>query len=139
MRNEAEVSEWTIKYRIRVQIIWYLETASSSTDQRKYEKGLRDANAPGNVPNEMINQWEDLVRIEDLDWYGEPQFSKGERTAIARFHAVWDEVADATPEPMPDTIEDLIDTPAWQKLENGAREALRVFMIRGHLLDQANF
>ena len=139
MSIEEEVSESTIKYRIRAQIIWYLETASSSAEQRKYEKGLRDADAPGNVPNEMINQWEDWVDIDDLDWYGEPHFSEDEKTAIARFHAVWDEVAEATPEPMPDTIEELIGTPAWQRLESGAREALQVFMSRGYLLDQANF
>jgi len=82
MTDCEAVSESTIKYRIRVGIIRYLELASSKDEQRQYERNLREAAAPGNVPNEVINQWEDWVRANDFDWYGEPEFSENEKLAI---------------------------------------------------------
>ena len=132
-----EPSDTTVKYRIRVGIIHYLVTAASSELQRKYEKSLRDAQAPGSVPTEMICRWEDVFRIEDVDWYIEPVFSADEQRAILNFHRVWDQVAEATPDPMPPDIDDLLGTPIWQRLIDAAGEALAIFEIRGELLHLA--
>jgi hypothetical protein len=137
MMDSGAVSESTVKYRVRVGIIRYLELASSECEQRRYEHNLREAAAPGNVPNEVINQWEDWVRGDDFEWYCEPEFSEDENLAIRQFHAVWDQVAELTPEPMPDSIEELIGTPEWNRLVENARDALTVFMRRGHLLELA--
>ncbi len=139
MIDNGSVSESTVKYRVRVGIIRYLELASSKGEQRHYERNLREADAPGNVPNEVINQWEDWVRFDDFDWYCEPEFSEDENLAIRQFHAVWDQVADLTPEPMPESIEKLIGTSEWDRLAESARDALTVFMRRGPLLELAAF
>jgi hypothetical protein len=146
MTAESEVTPEVIDYRIRAQIVWFLETASSPEDQRAYEKMLLDAKAPGIVPVEMIEQWADCVRTEGIDYktvlielYSEPVFSKAEQQAILKFHEVWNETADATPNPMPWTIEDLIGTPPWDRFVAEAEKALTVFMRRGHLLEKAKF
>lgn len=136
MGSEA-VSESTVRYRVRVGIIRYLELASSEDEQGQYERNLREAAAPGNVPNEVINQWEDWVRVDDFDWYCEPEFSVDENLAIRQSHAVWDQVADLTPEPMSESIEKLIGTPEWDRLAESARDALTVFLRRGLLLELA--
>ena len=120
----SEPSETTIKYRMRVGIIQYLETAAFPELQQEYEKGLRDAQAPGCVPTEMICQWEDVFRIEDAVWYSEPVFSADEQRAILNFHRVWDQV---------------LGTQIWQRLIEAAGEALTIFKIRGELLHLTRF
>ena len=135
----SEPSETTIKYRMRAGLIQYLETAAFPELQQEYEKGLRDAQAPGCVPTEMICQWEDVFRIEDAVWYSEPVFSADEQRAILNFHRVWDQVVEAPPDPMPPDIDDLLGTPIWQRLIEAAGEALTIFKIRGELLHLTRF
>ncbi len=144
--KETYAARDVINYRIRAQIVWYLETASSVDEQRKYEKDIIDAQSPGLVPAEMIEQWADWVLTEGSDYksvaigrYSEPVFTKAEQQAILDFHKVWNETAEATPDPMPCTIEDLIDTPAWDQFVKEARKALDIFMRRGLLLEEAKF
>lgn len=144
--DETGVAPEVIEYRIRAQIVWYLETASSPDAQRQYEKNIIEAKSPGLVPAEMIEQWADWVLSEGHDYksvlidrYSEPVFSKAEQQAILDFHEVWNETADATPNPLPWTIEDLIGTLEWDRFVMEAKKALAVFMRRGHLLDQAKF
>ncbi len=121
------ISLHVLKLRIRNNIIGYLETASSVDEQRLYEKRVPVAC----VPDEIINQWEDCVPDADFDWYCEPEFSLDEQDAIRRFHGIWNSVADDTPKKMPTTVEALIGTPVWQRLIDGAGEALQVFRKRG--------
>ena len=139
MGGETEISESTLKYRIRAQIIWYLETAVSPSEQRKYESNLRSAGAPGCVPSEMIAQWEDWVRIDDIGWYSEPEFSDEEQAAIVCFHEIWNQVANEIRYPLPSTINELLGTQVWKRLMDGAEAALDVFIKRGHFLAEANF
>ncbi len=116
-----------LQQRVRNGIMDYLELAASIDEQRAYERRVPIAQ----VPNELINQWEDWVRYDDLDWYGAPVFSPDEAEAIRAFHGVWQAVADATPEPMPHTIDALIGTPIWNRLVTAAQSALAVFEMRG--------
>lgn len=125
------ISPRELKLRIRNNIIDYLELASSPDQQREFERRVPIAH----IPNEMINLWEDHVPDADFDWYSEPEFSLAEQSAIERFHGIWNSVADETPDVMPDTIETLIGTPVWQRLIDGATDALRIFQKRGRIDD----
>lgn len=126
---DEPVSLHTLKLRIRSNIIDYLELAASADEQREYERRVPIVH----VPNEMINQWEDCVPDADFDWYSEPEYSLDEQRAIKRFHGVWGTVADDTPDIMPDKIDALIGTRVWQRLIDGAEDALRVFGKRGRI------
>jgi hypothetical protein len=127
----TDISQQLLKQRIRENIIDYLELASSSLEQREYERSLVEAKAPGIVPVEVVSQWEDSVRPSDFDWFDEPVFSEQEASAIRRFHKIWDEVVEVLPEPMPWSIEQVLDSEPWKKLIIGASEALTIFMLRG--------
>lgn len=124
---EREISQQLLQQRIRNRIIDYLELAASADEQRDYERRVPIAQ----VPNEMINQWEDWVDGDDLDWYGPPVFSEDERQAVRSFQSVWLAVADDTPNPMPHSIDLLLGTPVWARLMAGAQAALAVFERRG--------
>lgn len=124
---DRDISQQLLQQRIRNRIIEYLEVAASADEQRDYE-----SRAPiAHVPNEMINQWEDWVKGDDLDWYGPPVFSKDESIALRSFHGIWLAVADETPDPLPHSIDLLLGTPAWARLMDGARAALAIFEKRG--------
>jgi hypothetical protein len=126
---EERIPLTVLKLRIRNNIIDYLELASSPAEQREYERRVPIAH----VPDEMIIGWEDCVPDQDFEWYSPPEFSADERGAIERFTQVWETVADETPDPMPSAIESLIGTPVWQRLMDGARDALSVFLVRGRI------
>jgi hypothetical protein len=100
---DQKISRQLLQQRIRNRIIEYLELAASAERQRDYERRAPIAQ----VPNEMINQWADVVHADNWDWYSQPVFSIEESEAIRTFHDVWLAVADETPEPMPHTIEAL--------------------------------
>ncbi|MDB5431035.1 MAG: hypothetical protein JWP35_2151 [Caulobacter sp.] len=124
--EEPEVSRTLLQQRIRNGIVRYLETAASADDQREYQRAVPLVC----VSSEMINQWEDWVREDDLDWYGPPVFSREESRAIRDFHTVWSSTADLTPDPMPE-IDTLFGTPVWDRFMAAARAALQVFTLRG--------
>jgi len=124
-------SSQLLRQRIRNNIIAYLEVASSALEQREYERKVPIAQ----VPNEMIDRWEDSVQPNDFAWYSEPVFTREENQAMRDFHAIWNEVADATPNPMPYSVELLIGTPIWDRFMSAASIALDVFMRRGRLDD----
>jgi hypothetical protein len=125
--SDQKISRQLVHQRIRNRIIEYLEIAASTEEQRDYERRVPIAQ----VPNEMINMWEDVVHADNWDWYSRPVFSIEESEAIRAFHDVWLAVADETPEPMPHTIELLIGTPAWNRLMVAARDTLQVLSLRG--------
>jgi hypothetical protein len=129
--DEPPASTQLLQQRARNGIMDYLALAASADEQREYERRVSIAN----VPDEVINQWEDWVREDDLGWYAPPVFSHEESEAIRRFHDVWDGVADETPNPMPDSIDLLIGTPAWNRLMAAAQVALDVF-LKGGRFDQ---
>jgi hypothetical protein len=123
----AEPTRQVVLQRIRNRVIEYLELASSYEDQREYQSRV-----PIHVPNEIVNQWEDWVQCPGDLTFSEPVFSAAERDAVVRFHAVWDEVANNTPDPLPD-VEDLFVTEEWRRLRDAALDALQVFRVRGKL------
>ena len=128
------VTPHILKLRIRNNIIDYLGLASSPTEQRDYERRVPIAQ----VPNEIINQWEDSVDSTDFGWYSEPEYSLDEQTALKDFNRVWNLVADETPNPLPYSVDALIGTPIWQRLIDAAGDALRVFEKRGRIASESN-
>jgi len=125
--SAGRVTHRVVLQRIRNRMIEYLELASSFDDQRDYQ-----SRAPVHVPNEIINRWEDYVNDPCDPAFTTPTFSDAERVAIAKFHDTWDDVADATPEPLPD-LDTLFGTREWKRLRDAAFESLQVFLRRGKL------
>lgn len=125
--QEVDPTQQVVLQRIRNRIIEYLELASSFGVQRDYQ-----SIAPVNVGNEIINQWEDLVRESHDPAFVAPVFSAAEQEAVAQFHKVWNAAAANTPDPVPD-LEALFATAEWQRLRAAALLALRVFLARGKL------
>lgn len=112
--------------RIRNQMIGYLALASSFEEQARYQRA-----APSiNVANEIINQWQDLVQEDWRSYITEPVFCSEEVTAVDRFHAAWDAVAEATPQQLP-SLDTLWASTEWQLLAAAAGEALAIFQVRG--------
>jgi hypothetical protein len=129
---DQPISRQLLQQRVRNRIMDYLQLAASADQQRDYERRVPIAQ----LPSEMINQWEDWVRDDDLNWYAAPVFSQDESEAILTFHDVWSAVADETPNPMPHTIDLLIGTPVWNRLMIAAQAALAVFEKRGRFDEQ---
>ena len=126
--SEDHVSPEVVDRRVRNRIIEHLEVASSFVEQREYQTRVSFIS----VPNELINQWEDWFVASEFDRYGPPAYTHEERTALMRFHLIWEAVADSTPNPLPD-LEATLRLPEWVRLRKAAEEALEVFQQRGKL------
>jgi hypothetical protein len=118
--------------RVRNRIIEYLEVASSFEEQRKYQ----DAAPQLSVPIEVINQWEDWVSERWETELVEPVFSNRERNAIREFYALWKDVNQKLPEPLP-KLDALFQLPAWEALRDGASMLSQTFAKRGKLSEEA--
>ncbi|MCB8928796.1 MAG: hypothetical protein H6652_24600 [Ardenticatenaceae bacterium] len=126
---DDNVSKQVVFQRVRNRIIEYFEVASSFDEQQKYQKAVPLVS----VPSEMINQFEDWVPNKDvLDDFGLPVFSMAEQVALRRFHRIWEDVAQNTPNPLPSLVETL-KLPKWKQLREAAEETLVVFLDRGKL------
>ncbi|MBL8682563.1 MAG: hypothetical protein JNK05_25570 [Myxococcales bacterium] len=125
---EPLVDDLEIDRRLRNRIIEYLELVASFEFQREYQRI-----APVWVPNEVINQWEDRVGSPAcLTFAASPVYTLDEDRALRDFHEVWLEVADGTPDPLPE-LEETLRLPAWERLRAAAESALRVMMVQGYL------
>jgi hypothetical protein len=114
-----------VRQRVRNRLIEYLELAASFDQQHTYQ-----ATAPIHVPDEIVNQWEDWYRPDLPSDYAPPLFSHEEALALQKFHAVWNEVALRTPDPLP-PLDSLQQTDFWNHLRCAAESALKVFNGRG--------
>ncbi len=119
--------------RIRSQIISYLELVSSREEQIEYHLAAPKVH----VPSEVINQWEDWVATDWRSYICEPVFTREEIDAVGAFYAVWDSVATATPDPLPQLSELWLGSD-WQRLALAATSALVPFQLRGHVPEQPN-
>lgn len=124
------VSPALLHQRIRSCIIEYLELAASSHAQHAYQAAVPSVHEP----NEIINQWQDWVSDPRDEIFREPVFSPDEQLAIRNFHAVWESVADDTPDPLP-PLSELISSEPWERLRRAAEEARQMFRRR-RLLDE---
>ena len=120
-----EPSEILVAQRIRNRVIEHLELTASFEEQRTYQRS-----APIQVPNEIINGWEDLVRDDVLEWFSGPVFTQDEQQAIREFHVTWESVVKDTPRDLPD-LEALFETQPWERLRVAAEQALRLIHVRG--------
>lgn len=126
MTTGDEPTRQLVEQRIRNRIIEYLRVASSFEEQREYQR-----NAPiAHVPNEMINQWEDWVPVDPRGREQSDVYSNAEMAALGDFHAVWNDVATRTPNPLP-RIDETLALPEWEELRRAAASALAVFEERG--------
>ncbi|WP_144222749.1 hypothetical protein [Mesorhizobium amorphae] len=108
---------------VRKVILEYLDWVSSYDEQRQYQAAVPNG---VHVPHEAINQWADWVRDEWWDLYVPPVFSINEQRAMRDYHRVWNEVIEATPNPLP-SLEELIGTEEWERLRSAAERARRAF------------
>ena len=122
------MAELIVIQRIRNRIIDYLELASSFDEQSAYQAAVPHIN----VPNEVINQWEDWVSPDWSNYITAPVFSPDEIIAIGQFYDVWEAVAAATPNTLP-PLQTLFDTGEWQRLASAAAASLTVLHVRGRL------
>lgn len=129
--EEIRPSRQVLLQRVRNRIIEYLEVASSFEEQKKYQ----DAAPQINVPNEVINQWEDWVSETWEAELVEPVFSSEERNAVKEIYAIWKDVVQLTPNPLP-TLDTLFQLPAWQALREGASRLSQTFGKRGKLSEE---
>jgi len=127
--NTSEPSRQIVAQRIRNRIIDYFELASSFDKQLEYEHA-----APIHVPHEIINQWEDW-NPESIANVGEPVFESHESEAIAAFSRIWNQVAEATPNPLP-PLRELQQSSQWNVLRGAAEVALLVFLKRGRFPEE---
>ena len=124
------ISPILLAQRVRNRIIEALELSSSCEEQRTYQ----DKVPLVHVPHEVINQWEDWVNPISVPGLVPPVFSQEEVAAITDFQAVWDDVCDKTPNPLPD-LTTLQQSELWSRLREAARDSLAVFARRGRFPD----
>lgn len=101
--------------------------------ERRRQEAYQDSVSYVSVPDEAINQWEDWQVFPSPEGhYLPPVFTPEEARMIAKYHQVWNDVADATPQFMP-SLAELWDDEHWLRLMAAAQEAFEVFMRRGKL------
>jgi hypothetical protein len=83
----------------------------------------------------VINQWDDFVDSDRLEWCVPPVFSCEEVEAMKRFHGTWQSVADATSR-LGDPLEEIQKLAEWERLRDAAAAALSVFGKRGKLPEE---
>jgi hypothetical protein len=125
MKDGANNSE--ILLRVRNRMIEVLQLTSDFNAQTEYQRKVPVAQ----VPNEVINQWEDWYH-HDPTILVDSVFTDEERRAVVEFDRVWNVVSDATPDPLPD-LQTTQSLSQWHDLRDAARQALSTFMKRGML------
>jgi hypothetical protein len=106
-----------LKTNIRARIREYLELLADADAQRKYQ-----AEAPVQVSNELINQWDDWFHPESKQlrsW-----FEDNEWVALIEYNSVLLDVCERTPPRLPPLAE-FMRTAEWTRLHEAACAALR--------------
>ena len=114
----SKISEKLLTQRLRNRIMEVLSIYSTDEDWELLG------------PDEVINQWADFVDESRIPLYIEPVFSKKEREELLKFHELWLQYCDATPNAMP-RFNEIRTTPEWQRLKNEANKLLAIFEVRG--------
>lgn len=128
--SDGAPSDRLVAQRIRNRIIEYLELAASYAAQEEYQRV-----APINVPNEVINQWEDWVPTDPrTDTRPLDSLSAEELDALRRFQPVWEVAANALEDHFP-VLDEVQGLEEWDQLRREAGRALTVFAQRGRLPD----
>jgi hypothetical protein len=127
---QDEPSSHLVELRVRNRIIDYLEIVSSYEEQRRYQAAVPVAW----VPHEVINQWEDWLPTDPRTYKFSDVYSDAEVLAVRAFHAVWEQVVERTPDPLPPLAETQL-LPEWHELRRAGLIALAVFDQRGRLPD----
>lgn len=124
-RSEDAPSPRVVEQRVRNRVIEYLELASSSEEQIKYQERASIAY----IPLEVINQWD--------DWVGDANeplgvYSPAEVEAMVAYQAVLERANEAIGDGWP-SMREVQASPVWQAMRESAEAALTVFMQRGFL------
>ena len=109
----------------------YLQLAASFEEQQDYDN-LHIVN----VPNEVINQWQDWVSTDpndDPDRYPAPVYSAKEAEAMKKFQLVWVRAANAYPDATYPDLSEVQKLPEWTALRAEALAALAIFRVRGRM------
>lgn len=108
-----------LKTNFRKNLLETLELISSKKDQLEYQRSVPVAD----VSAELFCWWEGDYQVpKEQDWYKEA-FSKEELEILAEFDGVIENVAEKTPQQLPD-IEEFVSTTEWQELSSAAATAL---------------
>lgn len=117
--------------RIRNGIIEDLELYASYEKQNNYQRAVPFVH----VPAEAIELWVDWDPDFEAQLAG-PAYSPEEVEALRRFDAVWEEVFDSTPNPLP-ALAVLQQSAPWLQLREAAAECLAIMNKRGRLPEDA--
>ena len=120
-----------VEQRVRNRIIEYLALVADYEAQRRYDEARI-----ANVPNELINQWEDWSPPDGRITSDSGVYSEAEVSALSTFEAEWEWVVANTPDPLP-TLQTLHELPEWERLRQAAEHALRTLSERGPLPEDA--
>ncbi|MEX0319097.1 MAG: hypothetical protein AB3N21_14155 [Ruegeria sp.] len=121
-----------VNQHLRDRQIEALELASSWSAQSKYQSEV----AGVSIPNEVINQWDDVFHSDNDRFLSEPLYSKSEIIALRKYARVLNDVCKKTPNLLPE-VPEIFELSAWKVLRSAAQEALDVMMIRGPFTDGA--
>ena len=92
-----------------------------------------------NVPYEVINQWEDWVRVPTRTTVNDVNvFSTAELQAIEDFRPVWEAAATAIGDDYP-PLREVQALSTWSRLRRQADAASRVFDLCGKLPEDREF
>jgi len=123
VRTLAEISEKLLAQRLRNRIMEVLSIYSTDEDWEYLG------------PDEVMNQWEDLVDEIRMPIYIEPVFTKQEQENLRAFHNLWTEYCNSTPKNMP-PFKEIKATSEWQSLKTEALKLLEIFELRGSLSEE---
>lgn len=132
--EQDEVDPYPLEMLVRAHIYDHLALVGSFEDQRRYAAPVPYVH----MPSELINGWEDWVhcppgaRSQNLG-----AFTIGEVRALARFHQVWDETAEAIPVRRL-SLEEVQAHPAWCRMRDEANATLAILGDRGIPIEPAS-
>ncbi|WP_170414148.1 hypothetical protein [Ruegeria atlantica] len=120
-----------VRQRLRNLQIEALELASSWPAQLKYQNEAPEVS----VPNEVINQWDDVFHGDETQ-FSKPPYSQSEEIALRKYSCVLNDICQTTPASLP-VLQEVFKLSAWQELRGAAKEALDVMMVRGPISEDS--
>jgi hypothetical protein len=104
-------------YSLRDKVRELLALLASEGEQLDYERQVPIAD----VPAELLCMWFDDTYHPGPGWHAE--FTSGDMEALARFHTVYESLAERLPSTQ-GTVRTWLADPSWRKIMNAAAVAL---------------
>ena len=107
-----------ISKSIRELVLQTLTLIATKEEQEKYQQRMPAID----VPAELFDQGGDCYFPEDFRF--QAGFTSEELEALVQFHEVFEVVSDSMPRELP-SLEEFLETSAWDRLSAAARSTLR--------------